>query len=116
MNPVDQNINNIKTQRNAVNPSADQSSGRSSTLGRTGGVGTANAGAQGAASAESGAEAVSFTQAAADLLSLETQLRELPGIDQARVDTIREAIDNGSYEIDAQRIVDNLLQSERELS
>ena len=46
---------------------------------------------------------------------LESQLRELPGIDQARVDSIRQAIDNGSYEIDTDRIVNNLLQSEREL-
>ena len=58
---------------------------------------------------------MSFTQTASDLLQLETQLRELPGVDQARVDAIRQAIDNGSYEIDTGRIVDSLLQSEREL-
>ncbi|GAB5413252.1 MAG: hypothetical protein Cons2KO_08550 [Congregibacter sp.] len=114
MNPVDQNINNIRTQRTDI----DQSSRRSSDSARTGGVGSAGnaAGAGPAAGADASTEAVTFTQTAADLLALETQLRELPGIDQARVDSIRQAIDNGSYEIDAQRIVDNLLQSERELS
>lgn len=60
-------------------------------------------------------ESVSITNTASDLLALENQLRELPGIDQARVDSIREAISNGSYEVDPARIVDSLLQSEVEL-
>lgn len=60
-------------------------------------------------------ESVSFTNTAADLLSLENQLRELPGIDQARVDTIRQAISDGSYQINPEQIVDSLLQSEVEL-
>jgi negative regulator of flagellin synthesis FlgM len=60
-------------------------------------------------------ESVSFTSTAAELLSLENQLRELPGVDQQRVDDIRQAISNGSYEIDAGRIVDSLLMSENEL-
>jgi negative regulator of flagellin synthesis FlgM len=65
--------------------------------------------------AVAGGESVSLTRAAADLLSLETQLKALPGVDQARVDSIREAIQNGSFEIDTKRIVDSLLATEVEL-
>lgn len=59
-------------------------------------------------------ESVSLTHTASNLLALETKLRELPGIDQARVEALRRAIDEGRYVIDTRRIVDSLLQSERE--
>ena len=85
---------------------------------RGAGVGPASDGdsrrAEGAEQADAG-ESVSLTRAASDLLALETKLRELPGIDQARVDAVRRAIDDGRYVIDTQRIADSLLQSEREL-
>ena len=106
MNPVDTNAN-IRTQR----PDIDQATRRSSEAARSADSAT-NAPD---ASAETGSESVTFTRAAADLLSLENQLRDLPGIDQVRVDSIRQAIDDGSYQVDAQRIVDSLLQNDREL-
>lgn len=107
MNPVDNNIN-TRTQRSQP----DQGSRRSGGVDGAPSAGRAGAGA---ASSGAGSESVSFTRTAEDLLQLETRLRELPGVDQARVESIREAISNGSYQIDAQRIVDNLLKSEREL-
>ncbi len=109
MNPVDNNPG-LRTQRGDL----DQGTRRSES---SAGVGRAEGAAAGAGDADSAGrgESVSFTQTASDLLSLETQLRELPGIDQARVDRIRSAIDNGTFEIDTDRIVDNLLRSEREL-
>ncbi|MEM1404357.1 MAG: flagellar biosynthesis anti-sigma factor FlgM [Pseudomonadota bacterium] len=106
MNPVDTNAN-IRTQR----PDIDQATRRSSEATRSADSATSAPDA----SAETGSESVTFTRAAADLLSLENQLRDLPGIDQARVDSIRQAIDDGSYQVDAQRIVDSLLQNDREL-
>ncbi len=60
-------------------------------------------------------EAVSLTRTAGELQQLEAQLRETPGIDIERVETIRRAIAEGSYTIDAQSLVDSLLKSEREL-
>ena len=60
-------------------------------------------------------ESVSLTRTASSLLALETKLRELPGVDQARVEAVRRAIDEGRYVIDTGRIVNSLLQSEREL-
>ncbi len=106
MNPVDNNPN-LRGTRVDTN----------STARRGNAVAPADSGANGTVSGadETSTESVSLTRAASDLLALETQLRELPGIDQARVDAIRQAIDDGSYEVDTGRIVDNLLQSEREL-
>ncbi len=101
MNPVDGNIN-IRQSRSDT----EQVSRRGSDVDRSVSVDPAST---------AGGESVSITSTAAELLSLENQLRELPGVDQARVDSIRQAISDGSYEVDAARIVDSLLQSEVEL-
>lgn len=107
MNPIDNNPG-IRPQRSEI----EQGSGRS----RVGDGGDSQR-AQPAgetARAESG-ESVSLTRAAADLLQLEDTLQNLPEVDRARVEAIRSAIADGSYEVDASRIVDSLLQSEAEL-
>ncbi len=104
MNPVDNNVG-IRTQRTDIDEGTRRSEGGAAVEGTRGPA--SGAGAEGAG----GGESVSFTQMAADLLSLETQLRELPDVDQERVDSIRQAIQDGSFEIDTNRIVDNLLQS-----
>ncbi|MFK7828976.1 MAG: flagellar biosynthesis anti-sigma factor FlgM [Congregibacter sp.] len=109
MNPVDSSITTVRTQKSDIGQGAQSSGDVAASA-------TARKGVEGAPSGDSAAESVSFTQTAADLLQLETQLRELPGIDQARVDTIRQAINDGSYEVDAEKIVENLLKSERELT
>ncbi|WOJ93281.1 flagellar biosynthesis anti-sigma factor FlgM [Congregibacter variabilis] len=101
MNPVDNNVNIRQTRSDT-----EQVTRRGTDV--NGSAGTESS------SATSG-ESVSITSTASDLLSLENQLRELPGVDQARVDSIRQAISDGSYEVDPARIVDSLLQSEVEL-
>lgn len=60
-------------------------------------------------------EAVSLTRTAVELQQLETQLRETSGVDVERVESIRQAIADGSYTVDAQSLVDSLLRSEQEL-
>lgn len=108
MNSVDNDINTIRTQRTGV----DQGARRSGDVAGSGlGSGSASGVSTGAS-----AESVSLTQTAAGLLALENQLKELPGIDQARVDTIRQSIDDGSYEVDAKRLVDNLIKSEQDFA
>jgi negative regulator of flagellin synthesis FlgM len=62
------------------------------------------------------AESVSLTQTAAELLQLEEQLRTLPSVDQARVEAVRQAIADGTYEVDAEAVVDSLLRSDREFA
>lgn len=101
MNPVDNNINirQTRSETEQLGRSATNADGRATTEGPSSASG----------------ELVSITSTASDLLALENQLRELPGVDQARVDSIRQAISDGSYEVDATRIVDSLLQSEIEL-
>ena len=107
MNPIDSNLG-VRTQRGEL----EQGTRRSQDVQRGSTAGGGSASVDGS---ENRSEPVSFTRTASDLLQLENQLRELPGVDQARVESIRQAIDNGSYEVDTSRIVDSLLQSEREL-
>ena len=61
-------------------------------------------------------ESVTITRTASELMRLEASLRDAPGVDQARVDAIRRAIEDGSYSVDPQQLVDNLLRREDELS
>ncbi|MEO0435494.1 MAG: flagellar biosynthesis anti-sigma factor FlgM [Pseudomonadota bacterium] len=106
MNPIDTNTN-LRTSRSDTDSATRRSAQAASS-------GSASATAD-SGSTES-AESISLTQAAADLLALENQLRALPTIDQARVAEIRQSIEDGSYSVDPQRIVDNLLESERDLT
>lgn len=57
-------------------------------------------------------DTVSLTQTAAQLQSLQNSLAELPVVDTQRVESIRQAIADGSYEIDAGRIADGILAFE----
>ncbi|MEM0954543.1 MAG: flagellar biosynthesis anti-sigma factor FlgM [Pseudomonadota bacterium] len=67
-------------------------------------------------STEPSVDAVSFTQTVEELQSLEAQLRDIPGVDMDRVASIRQAIEDGSYSIDTERLVDSLIQTEQDLS
>ncbi|EAQ98467.1 flagellar biosynthesis anti-sigma factor FlgM [Congregibacter litoralis] len=107
MNPVDNNIN-VRPTRSDSDP-VNRRGADAVTNSRP-----APGSAKDAASVSDG-ESVSITGTATELLSLENQLKALPGVDQARVDSIREAISNGSYSVDPERIVDSLLKSEVEL-
>jgi negative regulator of flagellin synthesis FlgM len=107
MNPVDNNVN-VRPQRGEL----EQRSGR------TGAVDSGQSAAPGSAAENRpvDSESVTLTRTAADLLQLEERLQALPEVDRARVEAIRSAIEGGSYQVDAGRIVDSLLQSETELS
>lgn len=109
MNPIDNNSNtsNVRTPRGEFEQGTRRSAGVAPGSG-------AQTSAPAAAETATG-DAVSLTQTAAELLQLETQLRELPGIDRERVEQIRQSIEDGSYRVDTGSLVDNLLQSEREL-
>jgi negative regulator of flagellin synthesis FlgM len=68
-------------------------------------------GAEGAAAAAS-SDSVSLTDTAARLRSLESSLAEMPEVDNERVAAIQQAIEDGSYEINAASIADKLLNFE----
>jgi negative regulator of flagellin synthesis FlgM len=61
----------------------------------------------------SGDAEVTLTRVGSTLLALQRALRELPDVDQQRVDAVRQALADDSYQIDAADIADKLLQFER---
>ncbi len=66
------------------------------------------------ASAASGSP-VQITGQARQLASLEQAVQALPIVNEARVAEIRDAIEEGRYQVDAERVADKLLRSEQEL-
>jgi negative regulator of flagellin synthesis FlgM len=63
-----------------------------------------------------GAQDVQITSAARGLAALEQKLRDAPAIDEARVAAVRQKLDDGSYQVDPQRVADKLMRMERELN
>lgn len=68
------------------------------------------------ASEGTGADTVSLTGTAAKLRQLEAALSELPVADNERIDNVKRAVTNGTYEIDPHRIAAKMLDFERSLS
>lgn len=61
------------------------------------------------------ADKVSLTETAAWLRHVQTGLENVPIVDMARVESVKSAIADGSYEIDASRVADKILQMETAL-
>ena len=61
-------------------------------------------------------DAVEFSAAAQQLSSLKEELASLDSVDMGKVDEIRQAIYNGSYKIDTQKIAESLLALEGEFA
>ncbi len=61
-------------------------------------------------------DGVTLTSTAARLRSLESTISSLPVVDSKRVAEIKQSIDEGSYEIDPQRIAEKMLDMEQEWS
>ena len=61
-------------------------------------------------------DSVEFSSAAKQLSSLQDELAAIDAVDMGKVDEIRQAISNGSYKIDAQKIADSLLALEGEFA
>jgi negative regulator of flagellin synthesis FlgM len=76
---------------------------------------TANASTE-AGSGSTGADTVSLTGTAAKLRQLEAALSELPVADNERIDSVKRAVANGTYEIDPHRIAAKMLDFERSLN
>ena len=77
------------------------------------------AGAAPEAAAEGAADSgtdVQLTGAARGLAALEQSLRAQPAVDPARVAAVKERLQNGSYEVDPQRIADKLLRLDGDLA
>ena len=61
-------------------------------------------------------DSVEFSAAAQQLSSLQDELAAIDAVDMGKVDEIRQAISNGNYKIDAQKIAESLLALEGELA
>jgi len=60
-------------------------------------------------------DSVELTDTASRLSQLSREIQAADGVDIERVEAIRQRLADGSYEIDAGRIADALIQQEREL-
>lgn len=75
--------------------------------------------------AKSGSESVSESKGSADSVSLSQQGKAMgklqqdmaskPSFDSAKVAAIKEAISNGSYKVDPEKLADNMMKFEDEL-
>ncbi len=75
----------------------------------------ADAGKSTAASAQPQPETVKLSNEAQSLNKLEETLSQLPDIDEGRIASIKQAIDEGSFTIDPERIADKLASLEGRL-
>lgn len=55
---------------------------------------------------------VELSPQALSMTSLEARINEAPDVDTARVESIRQSIENGNYKIDANDIADKLLNTD----
>ncbi len=62
-----------------------------------------------------GSDTVSLTDSARLLQKLEENVANTPVVDNLRVDALKQAVREGTYEIDAGKIADKLLDIDREL-
>ncbi|MCW8334909.1 flagellar biosynthesis anti-sigma factor FlgM [Vibrio sp. SCSIO 43135] len=69
-------------------------------------------------SSQSGAtdkDAVSLSQQGKDIGAMHNQMSTQPSFDSAKVAAIKEAIANGSYTVDPEKLADNMIKFEDEL-
>jgi negative regulator of flagellin synthesis FlgM len=90
-----------------------------STVGNSPNVPAADKGATGAAAASgpqsSTADTATFTGSAQTLQKLSSVLAATPVVNSAKVANIKQAVQNGSYSVNAGSVADKLLHSDSEL-
>jgi negative regulator of flagellin synthesis FlgM len=106
MKNVDNNMN-IRPTRGDIEQST-QPAGRSADS-------AAASPAAGAGTRQAEGDKVTFTGIATEMRSLEADLAKIPDIDLDRVHAIKASIAEGSYEVDAEKILKNLLDLEQAL-
>lgn len=73
-------------------------------------------GKAGSPAAGTGDKAIRLSELSSQLHLLESRLSSEPGFDAARVEQIKTAIRDGSYQVNADAVADKVIQSIRELS
>ena len=64
----------------------------------------------------SGSDKVSFTGEASKLQALERELASQPVVDSQRVEAVRSAVDNGTFEVNPERIAEKMISLEQALT
>ena len=67
-------------------------------------------------STASSSDKISFTGEASKLQTLERELASRPVVDGQRVNTVRSAIDNGTFEVNPERIAEKVISLEQALT
>lgn len=65
--------------------------------------------------ASAGGDSLKLTGEATSLQALQRELSSAPAIDSARVQSIRDALQAGTYQVNAEAIADGILNLERQL-
>ena len=68
-----------------------------------------------AAGAETAADPIRITEQARQLGALEQAIGQASGFDELRVNSLRQSIEDGTYQISPERIADRLLKTEFDL-
>ena len=76
---------------------------------------SSNSNSQTDSATQKSAESVSLTSEAKNINALQEKAMNSSGIDQAKVDRIKAAIENGSYKVDVERLASKLAQFEGDL-
>lgn len=107
-------MKNVDNTMNIRPPKADVGQSPQTTTSRVASTGN-NVASAPKAGATAGSDTVTLTSSVDQMLKLEESLARIPEVDSARVNSIKAAIADGSYQMDPQKIVDNLLKIEKEL-
>ena len=83
--------------------------------GQTAGEAQGKAGAPNRAGSPAASDTVTITQTAQQLNEMHDALATVPVVDTKRVQEVRAAIENGTYEVRAERIAEKLLSLEEQL-
>lgn len=95
-----------------VNP---QRNNRTEQGGKAPATPTAQEQATAAASTASASENVSLSSRAKGLKQTEQRLKDYPDVDDAKVDAIRAALQNGSFKVDAQKLAQKMLENDNSI-
>jgi len=103
-------LNNANTPASSGRVGSAQSGGRPEAAGTQQPATTPGATEQ--APASQGGESVQLSREAQQLQKVSDQLRDLPSVDKERVAQLKQAIADGSYQVDSQRVAGKLLDFE----